>query len=88
MDPTDYNDIPANERYTILSHPARRRVLEYLEQCDGQTSIDEIVDHLCNREDGSDADRLRIGLHHNHLPRLDEGGVLSYDQVDGKIRIE
>jgi hypothetical protein len=43
------------------------------------------------REDGSDAadadvvERVQVALHHVHLPKMDELGILDYDQESHRI---
>ena len=54
-------------------------------EADRGTSIDKIVDHL---DDGSaDVRTLKVQLHHVHLPKMQDCGLLEYDPRSGDIVI-
>jgi DNA-binding transcriptional ArsR family regulator len=76
-----------DEILTALSNTQRRRILRYLQEVDS-ASRDEVVHHLIAwkrdspPDDVSDeaVERLKIELHHNHLPRLEESRLIEYDR--------
>jgi DNA-binding transcriptional ArsR family regulator len=76
-----------DEILTALSNTQRRRILRYLQEVDS-ASRDEVVHHLIAwkrdspPDDVSDeaVERLKIELHHNHLPRLEESRLVEYDR--------
>jgi DNA-binding transcriptional ArsR family regulator len=76
-----------NEILTALSNTQRRRILYYLQETDS-ASQDEVADRLIAwkydspPDDDSDEaiERLKIELHHNHLPRLEELRLIEYDR--------
>lgn len=82
--------------FEVLSDSRRRYLLYYLFSIDDDvTDLDAAVDAVCTYEaagTGSD-DRpsreiVRTELHHVHLPRLAEVGVLDYDPRQGTIRFD
>lgn len=73
--------------FDILSSPVRRNVIAILHDS-GPITRTELAARLADAMDdaaGAEAARgasprqLRISLHHNHLPRLADAGVVEYD---------
>lgn len=67
--------------FDLLSNDCRRTIVAVLAETDAATR-DQLTTRLLARgvgPDGTDRQRnrrrLRIALHHNHLPRLAEAGV-------------
>lgn len=88
------DELDAEERHYLLSSPARRAVLLVLA---GRTSSMHLTDLASEvsriQRDGSvdcdvDADTgdLEIVLHHNHLPRLADAGLIEYDAGANDVR--
>jgi hypothetical protein len=98
----DFSSHPEREtpisRDTLLSAVAneqRRAILASLTNASENTlEFDTLVDcvaDLIHDEDGarpSDKNRLRarIALHHSHLPKLAEAGIIEYDAGTGPVR--
>ncbi|MFW5911105.1 MAG: DUF7344 domain-containing protein [Halolamina sp.] len=81
--------------YRALASTERRRLLQYL--LDGEErTVDEIATVLVGwevSESGTiggpeDRNRTLLGLHHVHLPMLDDAGLVAYDRDRGTVRIE
>lgn len=78
--------------FELLAHPYRRAVLDSL---DGHRTMRtaELVDAVAERlpdgpSDGRPADaraRIRRGLHHTHLPKLQGAGAVRYDRGPGLV---
>ncbi|WP_438267353.1 DUF7344 domain-containing protein [Haladaptatus halobius] len=82
---TGANDsAPSTEGLTeILRNRQRRAICKCLNSTPDGT-LDELLDQLCQRTpvketDSAERHRLRIRLHHVHLPFLADLGVLEYD---------
>ena len=81
-----------NGAMELLSDKSRRIVLKYLrDQPDHGASFEELVAHLSRRaalveERDQRSARFKIALHHLHLPKLDNHGVLDYDGRSGAVR--
>ncbi|AEH36406.1 DUF7344 domain-containing protein [Halopiger xanaduensis] len=84
------------EALTLLADTDRRRAVAALLETE-TTTIDALSERLADarRQDDagveSDADRFertKIGLIHDHLPRLADHGVLEYDARNGDVVLE
>ncbi|WP_336339662.1 DUF7344 domain-containing protein [Haloarcula brevis] len=71
----------------------RRRIIHHLRhEATGTTTVDELVEQFhssgSDSKDGPAQDReaLAIQLHHVHLPKLAEHGVLEFEHRSGSVR--
>ena len=83
---------------TILSAVAnehRRAILNALDNASEKTlEYDALVDRVANRvrdehakrESDEHRQRVRIALHHTHLPRLDEARMIDYEVETGHVQ--
>jgi 8-oxo-dGTP pyrophosphatase MutT (NUDIX family) len=72
--------------HRCLEHPVRRAVLcALVERTDETTTLEALVDELAERT-GLDANRLRIELHHVHLPKLSTLDAVEFDHRSGDVR--
>ena len=70
--------------FDLLSNALRRDVLAVVCGRDSPADLDEIAETVASDTEstesrGSALDSVRVALHHVHLPKLDEVGVVSYD---------
>lgn len=83
--------------FGLLANRRRRYVLYSLNEAeDTVLELDDVAARLAEwerrwngRDDGEDFDqleRIRITLHHNHLPRLADAGLIDYDARHGTVR--
>jgi len=80
--------------YEALASENRRRTVFFLLD-EKETTVETLATVLAGwaaDETGSmsspaDRDQIRIELVHNHLPRLEAAGLVSYDAQEGDIRI-
>lgn len=77
--PVDYDTM-----FEVLADKRRRLVLHHLAE-DQSAELDELVDSVCDSVE-SDPPDVSAALHHNHLPRLDDAGILEYDSRSGSVR--
>lgn len=70
----------------LLGEERRRHVVALLLSGDEPLSLDELAKRVAERErsdvdasDGEHLESVRVSLHHLHLPKLSEVGVLDYD---------
>lgn len=95
--PTDgpaFTDLPPGEQYDLLAADRRQLALDLLAGQTTSIELEELAAGVAAREDGADrvdeeaVQRVAISLHHCHLPKLAESGLLDYDpttrQVDPK----
>jgi DNA-binding transcriptional ArsR family regulator len=72
---------PAEDVVSLVAHPLRRHVLAALVDESVPLSLDALAAATARRTDefDGDAERMRLVLHHQHLPKLAESGVVEYD---------
>ncbi|WP_277555699.1 DUF7344 domain-containing protein [Halobaculum limi] len=77
----------------LVADRNRRRVIHHLRhEATGTLTVDELVDQFhssgSDSKDGPPQDReeLAIQLHHVHLPKLAEHGVVEFEHRSGAIR--
>lgn len=83
---TDWNAVLAN-----LAHRRRRIILSVLKEYDGAMARAELAKVVVAREDGDiqdtqptdAAEDLLVQLHHVHLPKLQQAGLISYNTDEG-----
>lgn len=84
-----------SEIFEILSNDRRQYVIRYLlEECRGSSaSLSTIVDYVAEREndvtsgelDTAQRKRVYTALRQCHLPKLDEYGVIHYDNMRSEV---
>ena len=77
--------------FDLLSERRRRYVLYYLRDVeDGVASVEEVTEYVLRLENDLDisgvARSIDTALHHVHLPKLADSGVLEYDTRSETIR--
>lgn len=85
--------LPDDEIFDVLQNERRRLVLQYLRQHGGPVSLGDLASHVaaaeydCAFEDVTSAQRKRVytTLQQSHLPRMDEAGIVAFDDDDGVI---
>jgi hypothetical protein len=74
----------------LLSSPARRAALAVLSDTASSMSLTDLASAIAGVETDAcgDADHrnLEIVLHHNHLPRLADAGLIEYDPSANSVR--
>jgi DNA-binding transcriptional ArsR family regulator len=81
--------------YRLVSRPERRQVLSYLSDREGPVDVEELARVVAARREarpaGGVADRewraLRTSLVHVHLPKLRNGGLVTWDRDDGRVSL-
>lgn len=91
---TEY-EIPKDDAFHLLQNERRRAVMRYLldhpdqDQFRMRTLAEEVAAWEHNttvRELAADQrQRVYIGLYQSHLPKLDDYGVIKYDQARGTV---
>ena len=78
-----------------LARPRRRYILYYLYEHDGD-NVSELAKYVLSLERNramsditeDECRPIRAELHHNHLPRLADDGLISYDLRTGDVSLE
>jgi len=72
------------QRHALLRDERRRLLLDVLADRSTPVTLSEVAADVAARADDCDADddeavrRLEVALHHTHIPKMEELGVLSY----------
>lgn len=81
------------EQYELLRHPRRVHLLDILTDR-SQPSLSELTSELIDREtpdtsnsDGAARHEIRLSLVHNHLPRLEDYGLVSWGENEDVIEL-
>lgn len=86
-----------DETFDILRNRRRRDVLVYLSGTeDNSATLGDLAEHVAAKENGIDEDQLSstqrkrvyIGLYQCHLPKMDDVGVVEYDQDRGTVTLD
>ncbi|MGA9402972.1 DUF7344 domain-containing protein [Haladaptatus sp.] len=93
MDTTSSVELSEDQIYHLLQNERRRYVLRYLHGSDGQESMRDIAEQVAAWENdstvqaitSSERQRVYIPLYQSHLPKLDEEGIIEYDQSRGTV---
>lgn len=95
-DAASVQSLPRGEIFDVLSNERRQCVLHYLkEQGDRPVELGELVDHVAAWENDTSLDqvgsaerkRVYTALRQSHLPRLEEAGIVAYDDHDGTVEL-
>ena len=71
-------------------------MLKYLDDVGGDATLDTIAEHVAAEENDIDTNQLSsqqrkrvyIGLYQVHLPKMDDLGIIEYDQDRGTVELE
>ncbi|MDG5821520.1 hypothetical protein [Natronococcus sp. A-GB7] len=73
----------------LLANADRQHIVEELLENGGRSNVGVLSQQLAarrrNNADELQQEQARLELHHNHLPRLADHGVIEYDQRTGAI---
>lgn len=82
--------IDVDECLRVLSDPDRRTILEYLASTpEDSVPLEAIVDHLAGEEPpgaGLSRTRAETTCYHQHLPMLQEQGLIDFDPRTRDVR--
>ena len=87
--------LPLDVTFEILKNRRRRLILEYLEGETDPLAIGELAEHIAAIEndidvrqlDSQQRKRVYIGLYQCHLPKMDDAGVIEYNQTRGLVEL-
>ena len=78
--------LPASTVFELLLDQRRRYFLYALSRTDGAKPLEELIEELEYQVADPDRyERIRADLHHNHLPKLVDAAVVSYDREAGTV---
>jgi len=79
--------------FGILKNGRRRRVIKYLRDAEGEVTLSDLAEHIAAIENdttpaqltSSQRKRVYVGLYQCHLPKMDDAGVIDYNQARGLV---
>ncbi|WP_423998833.1 DUF7344 domain-containing protein [Haloarcula salina] len=73
--------------FETLANEERRAVLRILTADQGTISVDDVARRLAvDPDDEKAVHRARVQLHHIHLPKLNEAGLIVWSRDQGTVR--
>lgn len=83
-------ELTESERYDLLSDEQRRAILAVLERQEPPVDLDELAAELSAGDDADTLDgrterQVKISLHHRHLPKMSDLGIIEYDPESNRI---
>ncbi|WP_231189664.1 hypothetical protein [Haladaptatus sp. DYF46] len=87
-------ELSKDKIFHLLQTPRRRYVLRYLKDREGTVEMRDIAEQVAAWENGTsvqaltsdERQRVYIPLYQSHLPKLDEEGIIEYNQSRGTIK--
>jgi DNA-binding transcriptional ArsR family regulator len=89
------HEIPKEDAFEILKNRRRRDILHYLKQNGSEAEVGEMAKQIAAWENDTDVDavtskqrkRLYTALYQSHLPKMDDVGILEYNQRRGYVEL-
>lgn len=93
-DTTDEPELSKDKIFHLLQTPRRRYVLQYLKEREGTVEMRDIAEQVAAWENetsvqaltSDERQRVYIPLYQSHLPKLDEEGIIEYNQSRGTVK--
>ncbi|OAQ54447.1 hypothetical protein HTG_02545 [Natrinema mahii] len=81
--------------FELLKNRRRREVLTYLLEADETVTLGELAEQIAAWENDTDVNalssdqrkRVYVALYQTHLPKMDDAGIVEYDQDRGLISL-
>ncbi|WP_458206213.1 DUF7344 domain-containing protein [Haladaptatus sp. NG-SE-30] len=92
--PEGGQNLDESEIHNVLRNDRRRETLRYLRETDGMLTVDELSEHIATIETGESPPprnvrkSVYVSLHQTHLPKLDDLGIVTYDQRSKELTLE
>lgn len=91
----DENELSTDDVFEVLYNRRRRDVITYLRERNGSATTSDLAEHIAAKENditvqqlsSSQRKRVYVGLYQNHLPMMDDIGVIDYEKNRGTVRL-
>jgi hypothetical protein len=95
MSETNAIGLSQDKVFEVLKSPRRRYALYYLKRAGGEAELSEITEQVAAWENeippaklaSEQRKRVYISLYQTHMPKLDDAGVVEYDQSRGVVEL-
>lgn len=86
FDATDPDSL--DDLFDLLSNRRRRHLLRCLDEYDDPMALADLADEIAAKEydapitetSAKEVKRIYVSLYHNHVPKLEEAGIVRYSQ--------
>lgn len=86
-DSTPLSPAIGDETLSVLAHDDCRAVLHYFRRHSTDvTTVSDLTEFICERQETEDRSGIEISLHHSALPRLADAGIVDYDAESNTAR--
>lgn len=87
--------IPTDAAFELLADSRRRNLISYLSTRDEPIAVADLIRNVAEAEHGApfesiadeDIDRIHVTLHHIHLPKLVDLGMVTVDDGQNVVRV-
>lgn len=91
----EVRELPLDLTFEILKNQRRRLVLGHLREVEGESTIGDLAEEIAAIENdctvqslgAQQRKRVYIGLYQCHLPKMDDAGVISFNQSRGRVEL-
>ena len=92
---TKNDELTKDEIFYLLKNRRRRDIVNYLMDNDGTATLGELAEQIAAWENeievtalsSGQRKRVYVALYQTHLPKLDENGIIEYDQNRGNVEL-
>lgn len=92
---TDSERLSKDVIFELLKNRRRREVLTYLLEADETVTLGELAEQIAAWENDTEVNalnsdqrkRVYVALYQTHLPKMDDAGIIEYDQDRGLITL-
>jgi len=90
-DLAELTELTDGDRYEVLASSRRRTVIDALADSPGPVSLESLASSVAALEpqvdpsDDSAVQTIAVSLHHTHLPKMADYGVLEYDADANRV---
>lgn len=92
---SDTDKLSKDMIFGLLMNRRRRQVLTYLLGTEGTVTLSDLAEHIAAWENdieiralnSAQRKRVYVGLYQTHLPKMDDAGVIDYNQDRGLITL-
>lgn len=84
------SEFSETDAFVLLAKRRRRLALQILQESTTPLPVITLAERIGDRERENptteDVQNITLALYHNHLPKLDEASVISYDRNEGTVQ--
>jgi hypothetical protein len=93
-EPETRGELDESQIHNVLRNERRRETIRYLRQSGDSLAVDDLAEHIATVETGESPPprnvrkSVYVSLHQTHLPKLDDLGIVDYDQRSKELTLE